>query len=71
MACAISPEGKSSGSDLVDRPRLLFPDDELERSPLGGPVGVRIEEIGMPRVTGGRAALASSAIGCMLGSGAS
>ncbi len=42
---ASSPVRKySSGSDLEDRPRLLFPEDELEWLALAGAVGVKIEE---------------------------
>ena len=51
--------GKLSGSDLVDLPRLLLPDDELDWLALVGAVGVMIDEIGI-RDTGGAVALVSS-----------
>ena len=59
-APAASASGKSSGSDLVDLPRLLFPDEELDWLALFGPVGVNIDEMGI-RVTGGALVLGSSA----------
>lgn len=52
--------GSISGSDLVDLPRLLLPDDELNWLVLAGAVGVIIEDIGT-RDTGGAVALISSA----------
>jgi hypothetical protein len=55
--------GKPSGSDLVDLPRLLLPDDELDWLALVGAVGVIIEEMGMRDAGGGAVALISCAAG--------
>jgi len=51
----------SSGSDLVDRPRLLFPDDPLDWLAVLVAVGVNTAEMGI-RVAGGSVDLGSPCI---------